>query len=142
MLYIKAIDRLGRHYEEIQNQWRILTKEMGVDIVVIDMEGLLDTRRGKDLLGTFIADTVLAVLSYAAQQERDFLKQRQAEGVAAAKAKGVAFGRPGIDMPGDFTALVGRWRRREITPEQALTLSGMSKSTFYRKAAECRDKFP
>ena len=97
LLYIKSIDRLGRNYEEIQNQWRILTKETGVDIVVIDMP-LLDTRRGKDLVGTFLADIVLQILSFVAQNERENIRKRQSEGIAAAKARGVRFGRP-IKMP-------------------------------------------
>ena len=101
MLYIQSIDRLGRNYEELQNQWRILTKEKNVDICVIDMP-LLDTRQGKDLMGTFIADLVLQILSFVAQNEREFIRKRQAEGIAAAKAKGVKFGRPPIPLPDNF----------------------------------------
>ena len=101
LLYIKSIDRLGRNYEEIQNQWRLLTKEKGVDICVIDMP-LLDTRRGKDLLGTFLSDIVLQVLSFVAENERTNIRQRQAEGIAAAKAKGVRFGRVPKPLPDGF----------------------------------------
>ena len=101
LLYIQSIDRLGRNYEELQNQWRILTKEKNVDICVIDMP-LLDTRQGKDLMGTFIADLVLQILSFVAQNEREFIRKRQAEGIAAAKAKGVKFGRPPIPLPDNF----------------------------------------
>ena len=101
LLYIQSIDRLGRNYEELQNQWRILTKEKNVDICVIDMP-LLDTRQGKDLMGTFIADLVLQILSFVAQNEREFIHKRQAEGIAAAKAKGVKFGRPPIPLPDNF----------------------------------------
>ena len=101
LLYIKSIDRLGRNYEEILQQWRILTKEKGVDIVVLDMP-LLDTRRGKDLMGTFLSDIVLQVLSFVAENERTNIKQRQAEGIAAAKAKGIKFGRPSLPLPDNF----------------------------------------
>jgi len=137
LVYIKSIDRLGRSYTEIQNQWRILTKDMGVDLVVLDMP-LLDTRRGKDLLGTFIADTVLAILSFVAQQERDAIKLRQAEGIAAAKAKGVAFGRPTAQMPADFGEIVKQWERKIIPFDEALDLCGLSKATFYRRLSEHR----
>ena len=101
LLYIKSIDRLGRNYEEILQQWRILTKEKGVDIVVLDMP-LLDTRRGKDLMGTFLSDIVLQVLSFVAENERTNIKQRQAEGIAVAKAKGIKFGRPPLPLPDNF----------------------------------------
>ena len=101
LLYIKSIDRLGRNYEEILEQWRILTKEKKVDIVVLDMP-LLDTRRGKDLIGTFLSDIVLQVLSFVAENERSNIKQRQAEGIAVAKAKGVRFGRPPKPLPSNF----------------------------------------
>ena len=111
VLFILSIDRLGRNYEEIQNQWRILTKEKGVDIVVLDMP-LLDTRQGKDLMGTFIADLVLQILSFVAQSERENIRKRQAEGIAAAKAKGVRFGRPEIAMPDNFGEIVRRWEKK------------------------------
>ena len=105
LLYIKNIDRLGRNFEEIQNQWRMLTKEKGINIVVLDMP-LLDTRRGKDLMGTFLSDIVLQVLSFVAENERTNIRQRQAEGIAAAKARGVKFGRPPIDPPEQFEKTV------------------------------------
>ena len=110
LLYILSIDRLGRNYEEIQNQWRILTKEKGIDIAVLDMP-LLDTRQGKDLMGTFIADLVLQILSFVAQSERENIRKRQAEGIAAAKAKGVRFGRPPVAAPEDFGKIVASWER-------------------------------
>lgn len=133
LLYIKSIDRLGRNYEEIQNQWRILTKEKGIDIVVLDMP-LLDTRRGKDLMGTFLSDIVLQVLSFVAENERINIRQRQAEGIAAAKARGVRFGRPPIDMPEYFEKTVYLWEEKKINIQEALERCGMSESTFYRKA--------
>ena len=105
LLYILSIDRLGRNYEEIQNQWRILTKEKGIDIAVLDMP-LLDTRQGKDLMGTFISDLVLQILSFVAQSERENIRKRQAEGIAAAKARGVRFGRPPVAVPEDFGKIV------------------------------------
>ena len=109
LLYIKSIDRLGRNYEEILQQWRILTKEKGVDIVVLDMP-LLDTRRGKDLMGTFLSDIVLQVLSFVAENERTNIKQRQAEGIAAAKAQGIKFGRPPLPLPDNFYEVHKAWR--------------------------------
>ena len=109
VLYIKSIDRLGRNYEEIQNQWRLLTKEKKVDIVVMDMP-LLDTRRGKDLMGTFLSDIVLQVLSFVAENEHTNIKQRQAEGIAAAKAKGVRFGRPPKPLPENFHQVYQQWK--------------------------------
>ena len=111
LLYIKSIDRLGRNYEEIQHQWRILTKEKGVDIYVIDMP-LLDTRRGKDLMGTFLSDIVLQVLSFVAENERTNIRQRQAEGIAAAKARGVKFGRPALSYPDNFRKIHHDWRKK------------------------------
>ena len=137
LLYIKSIDRLGRNYEEIQNQWRILTKEKGVDIVVLDME-LLDTRREKNLLGTFIADLVLQVLSFVAQSERDNIKQRQAEGIAAARNRGVKFGRPVKSPPPDFGELVRKWESGQIPIEKLLALCDMKEATFYRRLREYR----
>lgn len=137
VLFISSIDRLGRNYEEIQNQWRVLTKEKGVDIVVLDMP-LLDTRQGKDLMGTFIADLVLQILSFVAQSERENIRKRQAEGIAAAKAKGVRFGRPEIAMPKDFEQIVRRWERGELTMADATRCCNMSPSTFYRRLREHR----
>ena len=135
LLYILSIDRLGRNYEEIQCQWRALTKELGVDICVIDMP-LLDTRNGKDLMGTFIADLVLQILSFVAQSERENIRRRQAEGIAAAQARGVRMGRPLIQTPEDFERIVRLWEAGEITQEQAYTRCGMSESTFYRRRQE------
>ena len=133
LLYIKSIDRLGRNYEEIQNQWRILTKEKGVDIVVLDMP-LLDTRRGKDLVGTFLSDIVLQVLSFVAENERTNIRQRQAEGIAAAKARGVRFGRPPAPLPPHFHEVYQRWRSKKISVSQAAMECGMPRSTFFYKA--------
>ena len=134
LLYIKSIDRLGRNYEEIQNQWRVLTKEKGVDICVMDMP-LLDTRRGKDLLGTFLSDIVLQVLSFVAENERVNIRQRQAEGIAAAKARGVRFGRPPTPLPEGFLNSYQRWRAGQITGAEAAAACGMSLSTFRYRAA-------
>ena len=133
LLYIKSIDRLGRNYEEIQNQWRIITKEKNTDIYVIDMP-LLDTRRGKDLLGTFISDLVLQLLSFVAENERTNIKQRQAEGIAAAKAKGIRFGRPPKPLPDNFHEAYQRWKQGEITGTAAAKECGMPLSTFRYRA--------
>lgn len=133
LLYVLSIDRLGRNYEEIQNQWRILTKEKGVDICVIDMP-LLDTRRGKDLMGTFIADLVLQILSFVAQNERENIRKRQAEGIAAAKARGVKFGRPPRPLPENFYEIHQAWRGKKMTLKQAAQSCGMLVGTFYAKA--------
>ena len=135
LLYILSIDRLGRNYAEIQNQWRILTKEIGADICVMDMP-LLDTRNGKDLMGTFIADLVLQILSFVAQSERENIKKRQAEGIAAAKAKGVKFGRPEVPTPDSFEQYISKWEKEKITTSEILKFTGLSKSTFYRKVRE------
>ena len=137
LLYIKSIDRLGRNYAEILEQWRILTKERGVDIVVLEMP-LLDTRRGKDLMGTFLSDIVLQVLSFVAENERSNIKQRQAEGIAAAKARGVQFGRPKIEMPDNFMQLVSQWENKKIRLSYVLEVCRISKSTFYRRLNQCR----
>ncbi len=133
LLYIKSIDRLGRNYEEIQNQWRILTKEKGVDICVLDMP-LLDTRRGKDLMGTFLSDIVLQVLSFVAENERVNIRQRQAEGIAAAKARGVRFGHPPRPLPENFHENYQRWRKGELTGTAAARNCGMPLSTFRYRA--------
>ena len=135
LLYIKSIDRLGRNYEEIQNQWRIITKEKKVDIVVIDMP-LLDTRQGKDLMGTFIADLVLQILSFVAQSERESIKKRQAEGIAAAKAKGIKFGRPESKVPDDFGKIIKQWEHKQIPIAEVVKRCNMSEATFYRKLRE------
>lgn len=137
LLYVKSIDRLGRNYEEILQQWRFLTKEKGIDIVVMDMP-LLDTRRGKDLLGAFLSDIVLQVLSFVAENERENIRLRQAEGIAAAKARGVKFGRPIIELPPDFPELVSAVERNEMTAKEAGKRCGMSPSSFYRKSRELR----
>jgi len=137
LLYIVSIDRLGRDYEEIQNQWRILTKEKGVDIAVLDMP-MLDTRQHKDLLGTFISDLVLQVLSFAAQNERELINKRQADGIAAAKAKGVKFGRPEKELPHDFGNLVERWECGEISTAEVLKYCKMGRTTFFVKLRKYR----
>ena len=136
VLYIKSIDRLGRNYAEILEQWRILTKSKGIDIVVLDMP-LLDTRRGKDLMGTFLSDIVLQVLSFVAQNERENIRQRQAEGIAAAKARGVRFGRPEKELPDNFEALVQAWEREQLPLSDVLDLCQISQSTFYRRRRDC-----
>ena len=129
LLYIKSIDRLGRNYEEILEQWRILTKEKNIDIVVLDMP-LLDTRRGKDLMGTFLSDIVLQVLSFVAENERSNIRQRQAEGIAAAKARGVRFGRPPRPLPDNFHSVRRKWACGEITSVKAAETCGLPLSTF------------
>lgn len=137
LLYVKSIDRLGRNYKEIQNQWRVLTKEMEVDVVVIDMP-LLDTRVYKDLMGTFIADLVLQVLSFVAENERVNIRKRQEEGIKAAKLKGVMFGRPMIKVPDNFGSLVKQWERGHIRAEDVAKECDMSIATFYRRLREYR----
>lgn len=135
VLYILSIDRLGRNYEEILNQWRLITKDMKVDVVVIDMP-LLDTRRDKNLLGTFISDMVLQLLSFVAQNERENIKKRQAQGIAAAKARGVKFGRPVKGVSDEFANEVARWSKGELNMEDLLLKYGISQSTFYRRVRE------
>ena len=137
LLYILSIDRLGRNYEEIQSQWRYLTREKEVDIAVIDMP-LLDTRRGKDLMGTFLADIVLQILSFVAQNERENIRKRQAQGIAAAKANGMKFGRPTLDIPKDFNLIVEKWENGFIRISEAAERCGMSEATFYRRLREYR----
>lgn len=133
VLFIKAIDRLGRNYNMVLDEWRILTKEKGVDIVVIDMP-LLDTRiEGKNLFGKFIADVVLQVLSFVAENERETMRQRQEEGIRIAKAKGIKFGRPALPVPLNFDEIVVLYKRRAITSEKACELTGLTRGTFYRK---------
>ena len=138
LLCVKSIDRLGRNYGEILEQWRVLTKEKGVDIVVLDMP-LLDTRRGKDLMGTFLSDIVLQVLSFAAENERANIRQRQAEGIAAAKARGVRFGRPPRPLPENFHSLYQKWRAGKTTGTAAAKECGMALATF-RYRAEIYEK--
>ena len=135
VLYIKSIDRLGRNYGELNEQGRIITKEKKADIVVIDMP-LLDTRREKNLLGTFISDVVLALLSYVAENERTNIKQRQAEGIAAAKARGVKFGRPPLPIPENFYQMHKDWRAGKITIDEAAKACNMCPKTFYSKAVK------
>ena len=133
MLYIKSIDRLGRNYGEILEQWRVLTKEKGIDIMVLDMP-LLDTRRGKDLMGTFLSDIVLQVLSFVAENERANIRQRQAEGIAAAKARGVRFGRPPKPLSDNYHSAYQRWKAGTITGTAAAKECGMVLATFRYRA--------
>lgn len=135
VLYIKSIDRLGRNYEEVLEQWRILTKEKNVDVVVIDIP-ILDTRMGKDLLGTLIADLVLAIFSYVSENERSNIKSRQKEGIEAAKQRGVQFGRPPKPLPENFEQIYQGWVRKEINAEEAAKLCNFTKATFYNKVKE------
>jgi len=136
LIYILSIDRLGRSYEEIQNQWRILTKEKGVDIAVIDMP-ILDTRNGKDLMGTFLADTVLAILSFVAQNERENIRKRQAEGIAAAQARGVHMGRPSKRPPENFIDLAKQWENGLLRTSELKKQTGLAETTLYRRLREC-----
>lgn len=133
LIYIKSIDRLGRNYKEILEQWRLLTKEKRVDLCILDMP-LLDTRTGKDLMGTFLADIALAVLSYVAENERANIRQRQAEGIAAARARGVQFGRPPRPMPENFQEIYEKWKRKELSVAEAARECGLPQTTFYDKA--------
>ena len=133
LLYIKSIDRLGRNYAEILEQWRLLTQTKGADIVVLDMP-LLDTRRGKDLMGTFLSDIVLQVLSFVAENERTNIRQRQAEGIAAAKARGVKFGRPPRPLPDNFYKAHKAWRDKKMTLKEAAEACNLPVGTFYGKA--------
>ena len=137
LLYVLSIDRLGLNYDEVQTQWRVLTKEIGVDICVIDMP-LLDTRNGRDLMGTFIADLVLQILSFVAQTERESIKKRQAEGIAAARARGVHLGRPPLPLPANFEAVLREWETGRISLREAERRCGMTESTFYRRRREAR----
>jgi DNA invertase Pin-like site-specific DNA recombinase len=137
LLYILSIDRLGRNYEEIQNQWRLLTKEKGVDIAVIDMP-LLDTRLNKDLMGTFIADLVLQILSFCSHNERDLIRKRQAEGIKAARERGVRFGRPIKKPPNDFGEIVKSWEYGKLHISDVLERTGLKEATFYRRLREWR----
>lgn len=139
LLYILSIDRLGRNYVEIQNQWRMLTKEIGIDICVLDMP-LLDTRKGKDLMGAFIADLVLQILSFVAENERENIRKRQEQGIAAAKNRGVRFGRPESKVPNDFKNLVKAWERGHINLNEVIEKCQISRSTFYRRLRKMRLK--
>ena len=133
VLYIKSIDRLGRNYEEVLEQWRLLTKEKKIDIVVLDMP-LLDTRRGKDLMGTFLSDIVLQVLSFVAENERKNIKERQKEGIEAARKRGVRFGRPEKPVPEDFEEIYNKWLAKEMSAEEAAKRCNFTRTTFYNKA--------
>ena len=137
LLYITSIDRLGRNYDEIQAQWLILTKERGADVAVIDMP-LLDTRLNKDLMGTFIADLVLQILSFVAHSERDNIRKRQAEGIAAAKARGVRFGRPLKKSPENFGETVKKWEHGKLQISEVLSQTGLKQATFYNRLRELR----
>ena len=132
LLYVVSVDRLGRNYEEIKNQWRILTKEMGVDIVVLDMS-LLDTRQHKDLMGTFVADLVLQVLSFMGQQELEHIHARQAQGIAAARARGVHLGRPTKPLPENFIPLAKSWAKGDLSTSQLAKQTGLAETTLYRR---------
>lgn len=134
LVCVKSIDRLGRDYEEIQNQWRALTREKKVDVCIVDMP-LLDTRQGKDLVGTLISDLVLQLLSFVAENERHNILQRQAEGIAAAKTRGVRFGRPSLPLPKKFPAVWQRWKEGKISGTAAARACKMSLSTFRYRAA-------
>lgn len=139
LLYIKSIDRLGRNYEEILEQWRVLTKERKVDIVVLDMP-LLDTRRGKDLMGTFLSDTVLQVLSFVAENERKNIRQRQKEGIEAARQRGVQFGRPESPLPENFQEVYARWEAKEISGREAAQQCNITAAMFYRRARKKKEE--
>lgn len=135
LLYIISIDRLGRNYRQIQEEWKQLTQDKGVDICVIDMP-LLDTRNGKDLMGTFIADLVLQILSFVAENERANIRKRQEEGIIAAKKRGVRFGRPEVKVPDNFTEIIDLWEKKKVPMEEILEMCQMSKTTFYRRVRE------
>ena len=137
LVCVLSIDRLGRNYGEILEQWRILTKEIQADVCVLDMP-MLDTRNGKDLMGTFIADLTLQILSFVAQKERENIRQRQAEGIAAAKERGVQFGRPVVSAPEDFPAIISEWESGQLPFAEALAQTGLSRGTFYRRLREYR----
>lgn len=132
VLFVKSLDRLGRNYTDLNEQWRVITKEKGADIVVLDMPAL-DTRREKNLLGTFISDVILALLSYVAENERDSIRKRQEEGIAAARAKGVKFGRPVKPLPENFGEIYRQWKDKKLTFREAAQACGFSESTFYDK---------
>ena len=137
LVCVLSIDRLGRNYGEILEQWRILTKEIQADVCVLDMP-MLDTRNGKDLMGTFIADLTLQILSFVAQKERESIRQRQLEGIEAAKERGVQFGRPVVPAPEDFPAIISEWESGQLPFAEALAQTGLSRGTFYRRLREYR----
>ena len=131
IIYVKSIDRLGRNYQEIINQWQIITKDKGADIVVLDMP-LLDTRQGKDLVGTFVSDLVLQILSFVSENERQNIHTRQMEGIEAALQRGVRFGRPRCPRPDNYDEILYLYKKREISGREAAARCGISYSTFYR----------
>ena len=139
VLYVLSIDRLGRNYNEIQNEWKVLTKDLGIEICVLDMP-LLDTRNQKDLLGTFIADLTLQILSFVAESERENIRKRQRQGIDAAKAKGIKFGRPEIPNPHNFMDVYEQWNHQEISLKEAAKKCNLAIGTFYTKARKIRDK--
>lgn len=138
LIIVKSIDRLGRNYQEIMEQWRVITKEKKADIRIQDMP-LLDTTKTKDLLGTFISDVILQLLSFVAENERDNIRQRQAEGIAAAKARGVRFGKPMIPIPDNFPELYIRWESNDISINELANLCNMGRSTMYKRIGEYRE---
>lgn len=138
VLFVKSIDRLGRNYVDLNEQWRMITKEKGADIVVLDMPAL-DTRREKNLLGTFISDVILALLSYVAENERINIHQRQQEGIAVAKAKGVKFGRPAKPLPDNFYEVYQQWKKKKLTVKEAANACKLPKSTFYDYAKKLEE---
>ena len=138
LLYILSIDRLGRNYKDIQEQWRVLTKEKGIDICVLGMP-LLDTRNGKDLMGAFIADLVLQILSFVAENERANIRSRQAEGIAAARARGVQFGKPPIPMPDNFSELYMQWETGNLSIKDFALYCSIGRSTLYKRIKEYRE---
>ncbi len=138
LIIVKSIDRLGRNYQEIMEQWSLITKEKKADIRILDMP-LLDTTKTKDLLGTFISDVILQLLSFVAENERDNIRQRQAEGIAAAKARGVRFGKPVIPMPDNFPELYQQWEAKNLTIDELASLCNMGRSTMYKRIGEYRE---
>ena len=137
LLYIVCIDRLGRNYEEIQNQWRLLTKEIGIDICVLDMP-ILDTKNSNNLMGTFVADIVLQILSFVAENERESIRRRQAEGIAVARANGKRFGRPQKKLPEHFESIVKLYEQKKLPIGEVLEMCDMSEATFYRRLHDYR----
>ncbi len=139
LLYIQSIDRLGRNYREIQEQWKTLIQDKKIDICVIDMP-LLDTRNGKDLMGTFIADLVLQILSFVAENERVTIRERQKQGIRAAKQRGVRFGRPECEIPKEFNGYINDWEKGKLTAKQIAKMCNISEATFYRRLREMRSE--
>ena len=140
LLYVVSLDRLGRNYNEIKEQWRFLTQKKGIDICILDMKPILDTRSSKDLFGTVISDLVLSILSFCAENERKYIRQRQAEGIAAAKARGVHMGRRKKPVPRNFYETVRLYENGELTVAEVLEICEMKESTFYRRLREIRQE--